>query len=128
MSNAVKNDSREWNYYLMMFMTKEYWFKEKRKRKSTVQRFICEWEIDKSNSSKLNLNSWWICVMQNSDIISFFLRCDLRAHVIFESIKDFMSTLKRFEFSNCMRHTFDSLVSIETINKCWLKILFVLNS
>jgi hypothetical protein len=35
----------------------EYWLKKKRKRKSTIQRFIYVWEVDRSNLSELDLNT-----------------------------------------------------------------------
>jgi hypothetical protein len=52
-------------------MTREYWLKKKKKRKSTVQS-LCVWEVDKSNLIKSSLELLVILNCQNSDIISFF--------------------------------------------------------
>jgi hypothetical protein len=91
----------------------------KEKRKSTVQRFyVCVWEVGKSNSIESSLILWWICLMQNPDIISLF---EMRSSSAFYRVSFWLeilsSNFNESEFSSRIRTYFRFWVSIESINK-----------
>jgi hypothetical protein len=45
---------------------------KKEKENLLYRDFMCVWRVDKSNSIESSSILWWICLMQNSDIIFFF--------------------------------------------------------
>jgi hypothetical protein len=110
-------------------MTENIDLREKEKRKSTVQS-LCVWKVDKSSLIRSSFEFLVILNCQDSDIIFFFQNAIFEriVEIVLDLIKIFRSTLHEFEFSNCMRSYFRFLVSIESINKRWLKIFFVLRS
>jgi hypothetical protein len=68
-----------------MLMTKNIDLRKKEKENLLYRDFMCVWEIDKFNSIESSSILWWICLMQNFDIISFF------ENAIFERIARWLS-------------------------------------
>jgi ABC-type dipeptide/oligopeptide/nickel transport system ATPase subunit len=75
-----------------MLMTKEYWLKKEKERKSTIQRFMCVWE-----TTSLILSDQ-VSILDKSAkcrilTLFFSLKCDLRAHYL-DLVRDFRPKVK----------------------------------
>jgi hypothetical protein len=65
----------------MMLMTKEYWLKKKKKRKSIVQS-LCVWEVDRSNLIRSSLEPLVTLNCQNPDNIDVNLVSQRQIRII----------------------------------------------